>query len=360
MAGAASEDMRAVVLEEYGEPPAVESVDRPALGPEDALVAVEACGVCRSDWHAWQGHGDWADDQVERGQVLGHEPAGRVVAVGAEVETLQEGDRVAVPFCLGDGRCRHCRAGQGNVCPNGLALGFEREAGGAFAEYVRLPWADFNAIHLPDGVAFREAAALGCRFMTAFHGVAHRADPDPGAWVVVVGCGGVGLSAVQVADAVGCRVIAADLDAEKLDRAREVGAEATVDAGERDVPEAVGAITDGGAAVSVDAVGRAETCRAALDSLRPAGTHLQLGLTTDAERGEIALPVDRLTMESITVVGSRGMPPSRADDLVSLVESGAVDPGALVGREVSLEAVPDRLAAMTDYRTEGIEVVTEL
>jgi alcohol dehydrogenase len=84
-----------------------------------------------------------------------------------------------------------------------------------------------------------------------------------------------------------------------------------------------------------------------------------LGLTSDAERGEIPLPTDRMTMQALTVVGSRGMPPSRADELVGLVESGAVDPGALVGREVALSAVPDRLAAMTEYGTDGVEVVTE-
>jgi alcohol dehydrogenase len=351
--------MRAAVLREYGEGPSIEQVDRPAIGPRDALVAVEACGICRSDWHAWQGHGDWADDRVAPGQVLGHEPAGRIVEVGEHITELQAGDRVAVPFCLGDGTCRYCRSGHGNVCPDGLALGFEREAGGALAEYVRLPWAEFNAIRLPSSVEFREAAALGCRFMTAFHGLAHRVDPDPGAWVVVVGCSGVGLSAVQVADALGLRVIAADVEERKLERASALGATETVDAGDEDVPEAVASVTGDGAAVSVDAVGRAETCRAAVDALRPTGTHLQLGLTTDAERGAIPLPTDRLTMAAQSFVGSRGMPPSRADELVGLVESGAVDPGALVGRAVPLSQVPDRLAAMTDYDTEGVEVVTE-
>ena len=337
--------MRAAVLREYGEGPSIEQVDRPAVGPRDALVAVEACGVCRSDWHAWQGHGDWADDRVEPGQVLGHEPAGRIVEVGEDVTELQAGDRVAVPFCLGDGTCRYCRSGHGNVCPDGLALGFERAAGGALAEYVRLPWAEFNAIRLPSSVEFREAAALGCRFMTAFHGLAHRVDPDPGAWAVVVGCGGVGLSAVQVADALGVRVIAADVESRKLERASGLGATETVDAGDEDVPEAVASVTGDGAAV---------------DALRPTGTHLQLGLTTDAECGEVPLPTDRMTMAAQSFVGSRGMPPSRADELVGLVESGAVDPGALVGRELSLSDVPDRLAAMTDYDTEGVEVVTDL
>jgi alcohol dehydrogenase len=346
------------VLREYGEPLAVEDVDPPEPGPEDAVVAVEACGICRSDWHAWRGHGEWADDRVPRGQVLGHEPVGRVVETGDGVD-LAVGERVAVPFCLGDGTCRYCTNGHGNVCPDGLALGFEPDAQGAFAERVRVPWAEFNAIPLPDGLDPVGTAALGCRFMTAFHGLAHRVDPSPGDWVAVYGCGGVGLSAVTVADALGARVCAVDLDDDALAFAERLGADATVDAGVEDPPAAVREVTGGGAHVSVDALGIAETCRDAVDSLRPTGQHLQLGLTTDAERGEVPLPVDRMTMTDVTFHGSRGMPPSRGDELLGLIDAGDVDPSALVSREVSLEDVPERLAAMDDYGTRGVEVVTE-
>ena len=352
--------MRAAVLQEYGEPLAIEDVAPPTPGPDDAVVEVEACGVCRSDWHAWQGHGEWADDQVLVGQVLGHEPAGRVVEVGENVTRLTVGDRVAVPFCLGDGTCRYCLNGHGNVCPDGLALGFEPDAGGAFAELVRLPAADYNAIPLPEGVDPTAVAALGCRFMTAYHGLVHRAGLSAGEWVAVHGCGGVGLSAVQVADAMGARVLAVDLDDRKLDVAHDLGADVSLNADRTtDLPEVVRSTTDGGVHVSVDALGIAETCTNSVASLRRRGRHLQLGLTTDAERGRVSLPTDAMTMREVTFLGSRGMPPTRYDDLLGLVESGAVDPGALVTREVGLEDVPERLAAMTDYGTVGVEVVTE-
>ncbi|MEZ3142822.1 zinc-dependent alcohol dehydrogenase family protein [Halobaculum sp. MBLA0143] len=354
--------MRAAVLREYGEPLEVTEISAPEPDPHGTVVAVEACGVCRSDWHAWQGHGEWADDQVPLDFVLGHEPAGEVVAVGDDVERVEVGDRVAVPFDLGCGACLECTNGHGNTCLDGAALGFERAAPGAFAERVHVPNADYNALPLPEGVAARDVAALGCRFTTAYHALAHRADVTAGDWVAVHGAGGVGLSAIHVADATGARPVAVDVDDAALERAETAGAAATVDATETDPVEAIRALTADrggeGAHVSVDALGRAETCRNSVDCLRQRGTHVQVGLTTDAEAGEVALPIDEITRWEIDVVGSRGMPPTHYDELLGLLASGAVDPSVLVGRELSLSEVPDRLAAMTDYETDGVEVLT--
>ncbi|WP_255170349.1 zinc-dependent alcohol dehydrogenase family protein [Natrononativus amylolyticus] len=352
--------MRAAILESYGEPLSIEEVESPEPAPDGAVIEVEACGVCRSDWHAWQGHGEWADDRVPLGQILGHEPAGRVLEVGERVDEtrLAPGDRVAVPFNLGDGTCHQCRNGHGNVCTDGYALGFEPAVPGAFAERVHVPHAEFNAVHLPDGVEPEAVAALGCRYVTAFHALAHRADLAGGDWVAVHGCGGLGLAAVQIASALGARVIAVDIREEPLELAAAVGAEATVNGADEDVPAAIESSTDGGAHVSLDCLGRAETCRNSVDCLRPRGTHVQVGLTTDAERGEVALPVDEITRWDVSVLGSRGMPPSRYDELLGMLESGALDPGALVTRRVTLEEVSDRLAAMSEYDTRGFEVVT--
>ncbi|MFB6108653.1 MAG: zinc-dependent alcohol dehydrogenase family protein [Haloplanus sp.] len=354
--------MRAAVLREHGEPLEITDVDEPDLAPHGAVVEVEACGVCRSDWHAWQGHGEWVGDRVPEGQILGHEPAGRVVAVGDRVERVSEGDRVAVPFNLGDGSCPQCLNGHGNVCEDGLALGFQSEAPGAFAERVHVPYADYNAMALPDGVSARDMAALGCRFMTAFHALTHRGDVGAGDWVAVHGCGGVGLSTVHIADALGARVVAVDVREEPLALASDLGAEATVDASGKDGRAVTGAVrsaTAGGAHLSVDALGIAETCRNSVFSLRRRGTHVQVGLTTDEERGEVSLPVERMAMMETDFKGARGMPPTRYDELLRLVESDAIEPGRLVRREVSLAEVPDRLDAMTDYETTGVEVVTE-
>ncbi|ELZ53839.1 alcohol dehydrogenase GroES domain protein [Halorubrum distributum JCM 9100] len=356
--------MRAAILRAYGEPLAVRELPDPEPAPDGAVVSVDACGVCRSDWHAWAGHGEWANDRVPRGQVLGHEPAGEVVDVGDEVDRFRPGDRVVVPFSLGDGTCPHCRRGAGNVCEDGRALGFEAAAPGAFAERVAVPAADYNLVERPEWLGATAAAALGCRYMTAYHALAERTTVGGGDAVAVHGCGGVGLSAVQIAAALGARVIAVDVDDDALALATEFGAAETVNPAslpEEDdsVPERVRDLTDGGADVSLDALGIAETCRNSVRSLRPRGTHVQVGLTTDAERGEVSLPTDWMTRWEISFVGSRGMPPTSYPDLFALIEATGIDPGDLVARELSLSEVSDRLAAMDEYEATGVEVVTD-
>jgi alcohol dehydrogenase len=352
--------MRAAVLEDYGEPLRLADVDRPSPAPHGAVVAVDACGLCRSDWHAWRGHGEWADDQVPLGQVLGHEPAGQVIETGEEVTEISVGEEIAIPFSMGEGGCRYCRRGRGNLCVDGYALGFEPAAPGAFAEFVHVPHADFNAARLPNTLAPRAAAALGCRYATAFHGLAHRVRLTAGDWVVVMGCGGLGLSAVQIAHAMGASVVAVDLSSAALERAAALGATQTITGGEEEtVADQIKDVTDGGAHISIDAVGREETCRTAVSSLQPGGTHLQLGLTGTDERGQIPLPTDRMTRWERSFVGARGCPPSRYEELLRFVNRGAVDPGELVSRELQLGDISERLVAMDEFGTHGIEVVTD-
>ncbi|MFB6073541.1 MAG: alcohol dehydrogenase catalytic domain-containing protein [Haloarculaceae archaeon] len=351
--------MRAVVLEEYGEPLAVRDVPAPSAGPDGAVVETEACGICRSDWHAWQGHGDWVGDRVPTGQILGHEPVGRVVEVGEEVSTLAVGDRVVVPFNLADGTCPACRAGRTNYCEGATALGFGADAPGAFAERFHVPGADRNAVSLPDGASPVAAAALGCRFVTAFEALDEVADVSGGDRVAVVGCGGVGLSAVQVATALGGSAVAVDVRDAPLELAADCGAAATVNASA--VEDAAARIRErvGPADVSMDAFGATETFRTAIRSLGSGGTHVQVGLTGDEERGEIPVPMDAVVQDGLSIRGSRGMPPRRYDALFELLAADRIDPGALVTDTVALDAVPDRLAAMDDLETVGIEVVTE-
>lgn len=352
--------MRAAVLKEHGEPLEIEEVDEPRPDSDQVVVETEACGVCRSDWHGWQGDWDWIGSKPPTGQILGHEPAGTVIDVGDDVETVTEGDRVAVPFNLSDGTCHHCRSGLANLCETILPLGFTSLSPGAFAEAFPVRAADYNVVHLPDGVDSMAMAGLGCRFMTAFHGLAHRADVDPGDWVAVHGCGGVGLSAVHIADALGANVIAVDIKQEKLSTARELGAAATVNAADVDtVASHVKAEADGGADVSVDALGIAETCRNSIESLGRRGQHVQIGLTTQEEQGEITVPSDVMVLKEIDFIGSFGMPPARYDEIFRMVERGKLDPGAVVSDTITLDDVPETLAAMSDFETMGIPVITE-
>ena len=350
--------MRAAVLEAHGEPLSIEEVDAPEPDAEGVVVETEACGICRSDWHGWQGDWDWLDIQPQQGQILGHEPAGHVVAVGEEVESVREGDHVAIPFNLGDGACPQCRTGHGNTCEQGMPLGFVVDAQGAFAEQVHVPAADHNAVHLPDGVSSVDMAGLGCRFMTAFHGLAHRADVGAGDWVSVHGCGGVGLSAVHIADALGANVIAVDLDDDKLSKAESLGADRRVNASTvESAAEEVQAIAGGGADVSVDALGIAETCQNSVLSLGTRGQHVQIGLTTAEEQGMVPLPTDAMVMQEIEFIGSLGLPPSRYGEIFRMVSTGKLDPSAVVSETVGLEDVNDRLASMTDFGTVGIPVI---
>ena len=349
--------MRAAVLREYGEPLELTEVDRPTPADHGVVIDVEACGICRSDWHGWQGDYEGTD---LIGQVLGHEPVGTIVDVGADVGSVREGDRVTVPFNLADGQCPHCQRGRSNACQNVPPLGFDGAVPGAFAEQLHAPWADVNAIRLPEGVSALEMAGMGCRFMTSFHALAHRADVGAGARVAVHGCGGIGLSAVNVASALGAEVVAVDLHDEKLAMAEDLGAEHTVNATDtEDVVRAVQDITDGGADVSVDALGIPETCRNAVRSLDYFGQHLQIGLTTKEEGGNIPVPTDEVVRKEIEFIGSYGMPPARYDEIFRMVERGRLDPAAVVTREVSLDDLNERLHAMTDYDTRGIEVITE-
>ena len=348
--------MRAAVLTEHGEPLEMREVDRPQAADDGVVVDIEACGICRSDWHAWVG--DMGRDMT--GQVLGHEPAGTVIEVGDDVESIREGDRVTVPFNLADGTCPRCLNGNSHRCEAGHSLGFHPDVPGAFAEEMHAPWADMNAIKLPDGVSTEEMAGLGCRFMTSFHALSHRADVEAGDWVAVHGCGGIGLSAVNIATALGGNVIAVDLHDEKLEMAKGLGAEETVNAQDvEDVPEEVRDITDGGADVSVDALGIAETCQNSVNSLGFFGQHVQIGLTTQEEGGEIALPTDAMVSQEIEFIGSLGMQPTRYDEIFRMVERDRVHPEEVITQSVALEDVSDRLAAMTDYDTRGIEVITE-
>ncbi|MFC6731390.1 zinc-dependent alcohol dehydrogenase family protein [Haladaptatus sp. DYSN1] len=350
--------MRAVVFQGVGEPLTVEEVDAPTCPPHGVVVETEACGICRSDWHAWQGDWDWVGVTPKPGQIFGHEPVGIIAEVGEEVTQFSEGDRVTTPFNLSDGTCPHCRAGRANICENIVPLGFVGPAQGAFAERFTIPDADHNAVLLPEGVDPTAVAALGCRFATAFHGLAHRVDVAPGDWVAVHGCGGVGLSAVHIAAALGANVVAVDIGADKLDRARELGAHETVNATDADsVPREIKRRTGGGAHVSVDALGIAETCRNSVNCLVKGGQHLQIGLTTSEERGEIALPIDAIAMGEKEIYGAFGMQPNRYDEVFRMIASGSVNPGKIVSETVSLDEVPEKLAALGTYEPVGIPVV---
>jgi alcohol dehydrogenase len=338
--------MRATVVRAFREMPAVEAVPDPSPPADGVVVAVRATGVCRSDWHGWMGH----DPAISLPHVPGHELAGEVASVGPEVRGFAVGDRVTVPFCCGCGTCDPCRHGWTQICDADFQPGFT--AWGSFAELVALPRADLNLVRLPDSLGYVEAASLGCRFMTAF---AALAEVRAGDWVAVHGCGGLGLSAVMIARALGAAVVAVDVDADTLELARSLGAAHTIDAREHD-PAALIHDVCGGAHVSLDALGSTATCRNSILSLRKRGRHVQVGLMLESDR-DAAIPMDRVIAYELSLRGVHGMAVGHYDALLRLVESGAVEPGRLIARRIGLDDAGAELASMGSFAQRGVTVI---
>ncbi|MEQ4205084.1 zinc-dependent alcohol dehydrogenase family protein [Actinopolymorpha sp. B17G11] len=361
--------MRAVWYDEFGASPEVREVPDPTPGPDDAVIQVAATGVCRSDWHAWQGH----DPDVALPHVGGHELAGTVAAVGASVRRWRVGQRVTVPFVCACGTCAECAAGNQQVCRHQSQPGFTHW--GSFADLVRIEHADVNLVALPDSLALAVGACLGCRFGTAFRAVLRQGRVTGGDWVAVHGCGGAGLSAVMIAVAAGARVVAVDVSPAALALARELGAVATVDAARdavteedvaredvaregvvgEDVAAAVREATEGGPDVSLDCLGIRETCTASILGLRRRGRHVQVGLMP---LGPAGIPMDRVIAYELEILGSHGLPAHDYPAMLALIEAGQVRPERLVGRRIDLAGIPSALAAMGSGapQTPGITV----
>ena len=347
--------MKAARLVELSAPLVVEDVAEPDPGPGDAVVEVEFEGICRTDWHVWVGDWTWIGLAPTLPITMGHEFAGTVTAVGRDVTTVKAGDRVAVPFHEACGKCGYCRSGRTNLCDALEFLGMTHDGG--YAEYVNVLNADVNCVPLPDAVAFDAAAALGCRFMTAWHALQHQASLRAGEWLAVHGVGGIGLSAVQIGTALGAGVVAVDIDERKLEAARRQGAAVTVNAREADVVDAVKEATGGGAHVALGGLGVAALVYNALMSLRKGGRLVQVGLTSKEEQGIVGIPLDELIEAELTIVGSVGNPHVHLPALLSLVADGRLDPAALVTERIGLEEASGVLERMTNFDTVGFALV---
>ena len=330
--------MKAVVYSGYGATPVLTQVADAARPADGVVIAVGATGVCRSDWHAWKGH-----DPVTLPHIGGHEFAGVVVTAGPEVRRWHAGDRVTVPFACGCGRCEHCLAGDAQVCPRQTQPGFTGP--GSFAELVAVHAADANLVALPAGLDFVTAACLGCRFATAFRAVTAHGRVRPGDWLAVHGCGGVGLSAVMIGVALGARVLAVDVSPAARARARELGAEAAVEADADGVADAIATITGGGAHVSIDALGSPALAADSVRCLRRRGRHVQVGLLPG---GPVPLPMDLVIARELEIYGSHGMAARDYPGMLRMVADGMLRPGLLVGEVITLGQVGRALAAMDE------------
>jgi len=343
--------MKAVYYEAFGQPPVVTDVADPEPAPQGVVIKVEATGLCRSDWHGWMGH----DRDIRLPHVPGHELAGVIAATGRQVTRWRTGERVTVPFVSGCGTCPECASGNHQVCERQFQPGFT--AWGSFADYVAIDFADINLVRLPDALDYATAASLGCRFVTSFRAIVDQARVRPGEWVAVHGAGGVGLSAIMIASAMGANVIAIDLSEEKLALARQCGAIAGIDAAKAgDVVAAIRDVTQGGAHVSMDALGSPRTCFNSIACLRRRGRHVQVGLML-GDHATPSIPMDKVIAHEIEIRGSHGMQAHRYPQMMEMILNGRLKPEKLIGRTISLAETPQALMAMDRFPGTGISII---
>ena len=345
--------MRAAVYEQFQQPIVIREVPPPKPSDDGVVIAVKACGICRSDWHGWMGN----DPDIRLPHVPGHELAGVVETVGANVRNFKRGDRVTVPFVCGCGDCPECRSGNQQVCDRQFQPGFT--AWGAFAEQVAIDYADSNLVLLLDEIDFVTASSLGCRFITSFRAVKEQGRIEPDQWLAVWGCGGVGLSAIMIAKGLGARVVAVDIEDDKLEFARSLGADALVNS--KNVANAVDAvkdIVDGGAHVSIDALGHPSLAFDSISCLRKRGKHIQVGIMEAGEH-RTAIPMNLVIGRELEILGSHGMQAHKYAEMFEMIRDGRLEPKKLIGKTVTLAEGAEELMKMNTFSSVGVTVINE-
>jgi D-arabinose 1-dehydrogenase-like Zn-dependent alcohol dehydrogenase len=342
--------IRALCYRSFGELPELVDILRPRCPDTGVVIEVAATGLCRSDWHAWMGH----DPEVKLPHVPGHEFAGVVAEVGSAVHDWRPGDRVTVPFVCACGTCETCLRGEQQVCERQFQPGFTHW--GSFAEAVAIDRADVNLVRVPATMDLETAASLGCRFSTAYRAVTHHGRVERDDWVVVHGCGGVGLSALMICVARDAKVIAVDVSPPALALARRLGAVATLDAGDTDIVGAVRELTGGGAQVSIDALGSVATCQNSIASLRRRGRHVQVGLML-AEDDMPPVPMSRVIADELELYGSHGMAAHDYPAMLAEISDGSLQPQRLVAHRIPLSEAAAALAGMGQRPGDGITMI---
>ncbi len=347
-----SKPMKAICYEEFQGGIFLKDLPIPKAVDGGVVLKVEATGLCRSDWHGWMGH----DSDIKLPHVPGHELAGTVIELGNGVSKFNIGDRVTVPFVGGCGKCEQCATGNHQVCDYQFQPGFTHW--GSFAEYVGIHYADTNLVRLPDEVSFETAASLGCRFITSFRAVVHQGKVAANQWVAVHGCGGVGLSAIMIAKAFGARVIAIDINDEALALAKNLGAKFTINSLKDNPIQSVKTITQGGAHLSLDALGNRQTAYNSVANLRKRGKHIQVGLLA-GDDFEPRLPMQLVVANELEIIGSHGMQAHAYPEMMQMIAEGKLEPEKMIKRRVSLEDICELLPRMGRENSVGVSVVTQ-
>jgi len=320
----------------------IEEIPRPKIGKDQVLVKVAACGVCHTDLHYLE-HG--VPTFKKPPIVLGHEASGIVEEAGVEVRTLTKGQRVLIPAVLTCGKCMFCRMGRENICANMTMLG--NHIDGAYAEYVAVPAKDL--LELPASLPLEEASIIADATSTPYHAVKNRARVQPGDSVVIFGCGGVGINAVQLAAAAGGYVIAVDINDRKLAWASEFGAAKVINASKVErVSKEVKKLTGGGADIAMEVIGNPKTIEEAFECVRIGGRLCVLGYTAEA----VSIIGGKIMFKEIEIVGSLGCRPLDYAPLIRMVEQGKID----IKRQVTHRFPLDQLAKAFEVMKEGMSL----
>jgi len=287
--------MRALLLSKYRQFELAEMA-RPPIGDDEILIRVEACGICGSDVHGFDGSSGRRIPPI----VMGHEAAGTVAAVGSAVRGFKENDRVTFDSTIYCGACANCKRGNVNLCDNRQVLGVscnEYRRAGAFAEYVAVPAR--IAYRLPDSISFAEASMLEA-VAVALHGV-KLAQLQPENRALVIGAGTIGLLTLQALRAEGCKqVFIVDVDATRLKRATELGATEAIMADTDPVPKLLNLTAGAGVDVAIEAVGKTGTIGVAIKAVRKGGTVALVGNISP----EVTIPLQSVVSRQIRLQGS--------------------------------------------------------
>jgi L-iditol 2-dehydrogenase len=339
LTGTPSELMKSLLLSEYNHLDVVD-VPVPSLQPDEVLVRVEACGICGSDVHGYDGSSGRRIPPI----VMGHEAAGTIAAVGEQVKDLAEGDRVTFDSTVYCGHCEYCAKGEINLCNNRQVIGVsctDYRRAGAFAEFIAIP--QRIVYRLPDTISFAEAAMLEA-VSVALHAVKLTPVAN-GETALVIGAGMIGLLTLQAAKAAGyARVLIADVDATRLEMAKQVGAEEALHASGPDLVAEIMQRTGGkGVDIVLEAVGRNETISAAIDCTRKGGTVTLIGNITP----EVTLPLQKVVSRQLRLQGSCASA-GEYPEAIELMAGGKIQVKPLITAVASLEDGPswfDRLHA---------------
>lgn len=342
--------MIAAIYKEFQGIISIANVIDPNPSEFGVVIKVEASGLCLSDWHGWMGH----DRDIVLPHVPGHELAGKIVAVGKKVKNWIEGQRVTVPFVGGCGACTYCLEGNQQVCDYQFQPGFT--AWGSFAEYVAIDYADENLVALPDDINFLEAAGLGCRFITAYRGVREQGKLTSDQIISVHGCGGVGLSAIQIAKGIGAKVIAVDITDAKCKLAKDLGADFTINATNTYVVQAVRELSGGGVHVSIDALGHTTTCLNSISGLRKRGKHIQIGLMASSHATP-SIPMPLVVANELEILGSHGMQSHKYGEMFNFIKASGISLNKMISKTIALEEVPVHLPVLHQSNSAGITVI---